>query len=30
VIALIANGIGHDETAQIVKERCTWLETINN
>jgi hypothetical protein len=30
VIALIANGIGHDETAQIVKERCTWLETIDN
>ena len=27
VIALIARGIGNDGTAEIVKERCTWLET---
>ena len=27
VIALIAQGIGTDQTAEIVSERCTWLET---
>ena len=27
VISLIAHGIGHDNSAEIVKERCTWLET---
>jgi hypothetical protein len=27
VIGLMAGGIGHDEAAEIVKERCTWLET---
>ena len=28
VISLMAHGIGYDGTAEIVKERCTWLETI--
>lgn len=27
VIALIAHGVGHDDAAEVVKERCTWLET---
>lgn len=27
VIALIARGVGHENTAPIVTERCTWLET---
>ena len=27
VIAMMAHGIGHDGSAQIVKDRCTWLET---
>jgi hypothetical protein len=26
VIELIARGIGQLETAEVVKERCTWLE----
>ncbi len=30
VIALIAHGIGQENTADIVKERCTWLETIGD
>lgn len=29
VIALIAKGIANDRTAPIVKERCTWIETID-
>ncbi|MCK5728887.1 MAG: hypothetical protein KAH08_06660 [Methylococcales bacterium] len=29
VIGLIAKGIGHNETAKIVKERCRWIETID-
>ena len=28
VIALIAKGIGNKNTADIVKERCRWIETI--
>ncbi len=27
VIALIAHGLGHDDQAEIISERCTWLET---
>ncbi len=27
VISLIAHGIGNENMAQIVKDRCTWLET---
>ena len=27
VIALIAHGIGQPDTAEIVRQRCTWLET---
>lgn len=27
VISLIAHGIGTDGTEEIVKERCTWMET---
>ena len=30
VIALIAHGIGHEQAADIVKERCTWLETTED
>jgi hypothetical protein len=30
VISLIAHGIGQENTAEIVKERCTWLETTEN
>ena len=30
IIALMVHGIGHDKTAQIVKERCTWLQTTEN
>lgn len=29
VVGLIAKGIGHNETAEIVKQRCRWTETIN-
>jgi hypothetical protein len=28
VIALIAKGIGHAQTAEIIKERCLWIETV--
>lgn len=28
VIALIAHGIGHSETAPIIGERCEWLEAV--
>jgi len=28
VIGLIAKGIGNDDTAEIVKDRCRWIETI--
>jgi hypothetical protein len=27
VIAMIAHGIGQPDTAEIVRQRCTWLET---
>jgi len=30
VIALIAHGFGQENAADIVKERCTWLETTEN
>lgn len=30
VIALIAHGIGQENTADIVKERCSWLETVGD
>ena len=30
VISLIARGIGNENVAEIVKERCTWLETTEN
>lgn len=30
VISLIAHGVGNDNTAEIVKERCTWMETTKN
>ena len=30
VISLIAHGVGNENMAQIVKERCTWLETTEN
>jgi len=26
-IAMMAHGIGHDQSAQIIKDRCTWLKT---
>ena len=29
VVALIAKGIGNNETAKIVNERCRWIETID-
>ncbi|MDQ7091526.1 MAG: hypothetical protein Q9M50_12985 [Methylococcales bacterium] len=29
VIGLIARGIGNADTAEIVKERCSWIETID-
>ena len=29
VVALIAKGIGNQKTAQIVKDRCRWIETID-
>ena len=29
VIALIAHGIGQPDTAEIVRQRCTWLETTD-
>ncbi len=29
VIALIASGMGHENTESIVKQRCTWVETID-
>ena len=29
VIAMIAHGFGQEDAADIVKERCTWLETID-
>jgi hypothetical protein len=29
VIGLIAKGIGHNETSELVKERCRWIETID-
>ncbi len=29
VVALIAKGIGNNETAEIVNERCRWIETID-
>jgi len=29
VIQLIVHGIGHDETADLIKERCTWLEIVD-
>jgi hypothetical protein len=30
VISLIAHGIGDENAAEIVKERCTWLETTED
>ena len=30
VISLIAHGVGTDGTAEIVRQRCTWLETVDN
>ncbi len=30
VIAMIARGFGHENAAQIIKERCTWLETTED
>ncbi len=30
VIALIAHGIGQENTADIVKDRCSWLETVGD
>lgn len=29
VVALIAKGIGNNDTAKIVKKRCSWVETID-
>jgi hypothetical protein len=29
VIAMIAHGFGQENAADIVKERCTWLETVD-
>jgi hypothetical protein len=29
VVALIAKGIGNDDTAEIVNKRCRWIETID-
>ncbi len=28
VIAIIANGVGDSQTADIVRTRCKWLETV--
>jgi hypothetical protein len=28
VIAIIANGVGNPQTADIVRTRCKWLETV--
>ncbi len=28
VIALISHGIGQGDEAQVIKDRCTWLETV--
>jgi hypothetical protein len=28
VIQLIAHGIGYDDTSDLIKERCTWLEVV--
>ncbi len=28
VIALMAHGIGQGDEAQVIKDRCTWLETV--
>ncbi len=28
VINLIVHGIGHEGTSQLIKDRCTWLETV--
>ena len=28
VIAIIANGVGNSQTADIVRTRCKWLETV--
>ena len=30
VIALIAHGFGQENAADIIKERCTWMETTEN
>ncbi len=30
VIALIAHGFGQENAADIIKERCTWLETTED
>jgi hypothetical protein len=29
-LALITRGIGQPETAEVVKERCTWLEVAED
>jgi hypothetical protein len=29
VVGLIAKGIGNENTADIVKQRCRWIETID-
>lgn len=29
VVALIAKGIGNNDTADIIKQRCRWIETID-
>ena len=29
VVALIANGIGNDNTSPLVKERCEWIKLID-
>jgi len=29
VIKLIAQGVGHEGTADLIKERCTWLEVVD-
>jgi len=29
VVALIAKGVGNNNTAKLVKERCEWIETID-
>ncbi len=28
VVAMLAHGLGNDNTAQIIDERCEWIETI--